>query len=162
MLIYNTNKSIFEIPTRSFEAVCVTTNGIVKNNGDAVMGAGIAKECANLFPDIPRKLGNALTAGGNRVYDLGLVFRHNREFRLYSFPTKSHWKEDSDINLIRKSCVELSMECSRSGIMKCYLPKPGCNNGHLDWESVVKPVISEILDDRFVVIDRESYKRIRR
>jgi len=32
------------------------------------------------------------------------------------------------------------------------LPRPGCSNGGLDWETEVKPVISKILSDRVWVI----------
>jgi hypothetical protein len=36
------NKDIFA-NTREYDAIAVTTNGIVKSNGNLVMGAGIAK-----------------------------------------------------------------------------------------------------------------------
>ena len=37
------------------------------------------------------------------------------------------------------------------GIFKCYLTPPGCGCGNLNYEQLVKPWISMILDDRFVV-----------
>lgn len=41
MRILNTNRNIFDLPANN-SAVCVTTNGIIKQNGYAVMGKGIA------------------------------------------------------------------------------------------------------------------------
>ncbi|MCZ2224447.1 MAG: hypothetical protein LC122_12560 [Chitinophagales bacterium] len=32
------------------DAICITTNGIVKSNQEAVMGAGIALQAAEKFP----------------------------------------------------------------------------------------------------------------
>ena len=37
--------------------LCITTNGEVKINGQAVMGKGIAKEAANRFPELPEAFG---------------------------------------------------------------------------------------------------------
>ena len=40
---------IFTLPQSNTEGVCVTTNGIIKSDGRAVMGAGIAKQANALF-----------------------------------------------------------------------------------------------------------------
>lgn len=39
---------------------------------------------------------------------------------------------------------------------KIVLPVPGCNNGGLSYENEVRPLISSILDDRFVVCRRNE------
>ena len=62
---------IFELPKNRNEAVCITTNGIVKKNGCAVMGAGIAKQANMSFNGLARDLGALLSQYGNRVYDMG-------------------------------------------------------------------------------------------
>lgn len=145
---------IFAIANGANEAVCVTTNGVIKNNGCAVMGAGIAKACAELFPDIPLKLGYNLKNNGNRVYNMGLVQYGNLQYNLITFPTKHHWRDNSDKDLIRLSCKQLKQLCIDEGIQKCYLPQPGCTNGHLDWEVDVEPILHAELDDRFIVVIR--------
>lgn len=65
-MITKYTKNIFD---EQGDAVCVTTNGIVKANGEAVMGAGIAKE-ANRY-NLARELGTRLRAGGNHCYMIG-------------------------------------------------------------------------------------------
>lgn len=53
------------------DAICVTTNGMIKNDGLAVMGAGIAKEADNKYK-IARTLGQKLRETGNHVFDMGV------------------------------------------------------------------------------------------
>lgn len=153
MRTLQTQQSIFDLPMGIRAAVCVTTNGIVKRNGHAVMGAGIAKEANQRF-SCSKTLGCLLLKYGNHVYDLGEAHGDCGTFRLISFPTKNHWKDDSSIDLIRQSAVELTDLCNRIDIQTCYLTPPGCGCGHLDWDTQVKPVLDELLDDRFIIVFR--------
>ena len=146
--------NIFELP-QNREAVCVTTNGIVKDNGDAVMGAGIALE-ANRYFNLAPRLGKYIKQYGNRAFNLGqyqrVTLQETFTFTVFSFPTKHHYKENSDISLICRSAEQLMEMCTKFGITKCYLTPPGCGCGKLNWENTVKPWLSQILDDRFIVV----------
>jgi hypothetical protein len=148
------NYNIFELPQNG-EAICITTNGIVKADGNAVMGAGVALQ-ANKMLKLSGKLGSYITQYGNRAFNLGKYqrnyFSNQATFTVFSLPTKHHWKEDSDITLICKSCEQLVEMCNKFCITRCYLPPPGCGHGNLNYETTVKPWISMILDDRFVVV----------
>lgn len=127
--------------------VCITTNGVIKKDNQLVMGAGIALQAKMRFPNLPYKLANMVLAYGNRVF-------HMDEENLFSFPTKNDWKDKSDIDLIVRSCkqlVEIADNLHLSQPLRVYLPKPGCANGQLSWP-VVNRVISDILDDRFIVV----------
>lgn len=147
------NGDIFDLPQNE-EAICVTTNGIVKANGQAVMGAGIAKEANQLF-HLSDRLGKYLKQYGNRAFNLGSWKRPNGNvFTVFSFPTKHDWKDDSDITLICKSAEQLIQMCDKFGITKCYLPPVGCGCGNLNYQTTVKPWLEQILDDRFVVVFR--------
>ena len=88
MLELKGNYNIFSLPQQG-EAVCVTTNGIVKQNGCAVMGKGIALEADNLF-HVSGKLGQYLQTYGNRPFNLGVAILNGIPFYLFSFPTKHH------------------------------------------------------------------------
>lgn len=156
MQILHTSQNIFDLPVSAAEAVCVTTNGVIKQNGEAVMGAGIAKEANTRF-HLACKLAEYLRKYGNRPFNMG-VFTHEitgNQFAIITFPTKHHWREDSDQMLIKESAINLVKICDKWGIAKCYLPQVGCANGHLDWDSQVQPILGSLLDDRFVVVIRE-------
>ena len=151
---------IFTLP-KNGEAICVTTNGIVKADGHAVMGAGIALQANKRF-QVSARLGSYISQYGNRAFNLGQYKRNgsNEVFTVFSLPTKHHFKDDSDINLIVKSCNQLVEMCDKFGIAKCYLTPPGCGLGNLNYEQLVKPWISQILDDRFVVVDNRTNVKI--
>ena len=135
---------MWDVPT---EIRVITTNGFVKRNGECVMGAGCAKEANERFPGLALKLGRYIKQYGNRCFRLG--------DGLASFPVKHHWKEQADLELIKKSCGELMAMADKFSWNDVLLPRPGCGNGRLTWEEV-KPVISELLDDRVTVIIFEA------
>jgi len=130
-----------------YDALCITTNGTVKNNGECVMGAGIAKTAKEKFPKVPRILGTYIKKYGNRCFIIGKI----NNTHLVSFVVKHNWWENADIKLIKKSCKEVSEMADKFGWNKILLPRPGCGNGKLKWEDV-EPVLQELLDDRFYVI----------
>lgn len=157
-ILYNTS-DIFQLPKRLDEAVCVTTNSMIRKDGHAVMGRGIAKTANDRFR-LSLQLAEYLRKYGNRAFYLGprTDVRTGRTFAIITFPTKQDWKDDSDLELIRTSAEQVVRICDKFGIRTCYLTCPGCANGHLDWESQVKPVIEPILDDRFVIADTSLHK----
>lgn len=150
------------------DAICITTNGYVKKNGDAVMGRGIAKEAVDAYPQLPSWLGNHLRRNGNHVtigsFDYPCTTWETSldtcEQVFFIFPVKPEfgpngemgWKARADIELIERSAKELVELVDEFSYMKTVLvPRPGCGNGGLKWEQV-KPVIEPILDDRFTVV----------
>lgn len=157
MNIIISNKNLFSFPKTEKDAVVVTTNGIVKKDGLAVMGAGIARSARDTFPGIDKQLGYNLTVWGNHAYHMGTYpYRQANgkeiNLRILTMPTKHDWKDKSDIELIKKSCEELMMIAHMLHLNNIYLPAPGCSNGQLDWETQVKPTIETRLDDRFTVV----------
>lgn len=155
------------------DAICITTNGFYKTNGNAVMGRGCALQASELYPDIKVKLGNLLRTKGNHVHYLGTY--DGKE--IVSFPVKpitipfidnsqivSHmrgkflkghivpgWACVANINIIQDSAKELVALTNRYGWTDIVLPRPGCGAGELVWNNV-KPVLEDILDDRFTCI----------
>lgn len=148
-------RDIFALPKALNDAVCVMTNGMVKASGVAVMGAGIAKQASMRFDGLAQDLGMLLSKYGNQAYDMG-SYKDNISgcwMRVVTFPTKRHWRENSDLALIEASAEQLVDICDQGGITRCYLPCPGCENGGLDWESQVQPLLDAVLDDRFIIAD---------
>jgi hypothetical protein len=136
------------------DAKCITTNGFVKNNGEAVMGAGIAKQAKLFYPKLPLAVGLAIQVLGNHV----TPFVVEKDNILFTFPVKHNWWEKADLELIERSASELvewvdEINQVKEVIETVALPRPGCGNGQRDWEEEVKVVIEPILDDRFVVVE---------
>lgn len=128
---------------------CVTTNGYVKNNGNAVMGAGVAAQAKVRYPQLPAILGEKLSKDGNHVWPL--LDLADQTSVIFSFPVKYKWYETADLDLIKQSAEELVIltDIYEAGIV--LLPLPGCGNGRLTWTEV-KPHLDPILDDRFWLI----------
>ncbi len=123
---------------------CITTNGAIRINRRAIMGAGIAQQARSRFPELEVTLGKLIIEHGNHVHLIG----HN----LISFPTKVHWNLNSDLDLILRSARELvALVNSLPGAKRILMTRPGCGMGKLSWP-VVKQSIAPLLDDRFVVV----------
>ena len=133
------------------DAICVTTNGIVKANGELVMGKGIALEAKLKFPSLPKIIGDKIKLLGHKLHYISTLQTTTKPIFIVAFPTKFNYKDSSDINLIKKSCTELVEFCNEMKLKKIYLPRPGCGNGGLNWEDVKKE-ISLLLDDRFIIV----------
>lgn len=132
-----------------FDVLCITTNGQIDKNNELVMGKGIALTCKTKYPQIPGLLAQYVIQYGNRVFNLGKDGVTG--VRLASFPTKNHWRDKSDINLIKSSAIQLVEMANANGWTKVLLTRPGCGCGQLDWNHV-RQVLSNIFDDRFYII----------
>lgn len=128
---------------------CITTNGMVKSSGKAVMGGGVAKEAVDRFPNCDVKLGDLIKLHGN----ISQIFYQDDETVLIAFPTKKHWKDKSCIELIKESSLQLKVLMDFYSYGTVYLPRPGCGLGGLNWE-FVKKEIDCILDDRVVIVSK--------
>lgn len=139
------NKNIFTSPGE-YDAIAVTTNGIVKSNGNLVMGAGIAKQFAIRYPELPSILGKKVKHYGNIPF---LV--KTKGVSILSFPTKNHYSEKSDLDLIIKSAKKIKILADKFFWTKIAIPAPGVGLGGLSWKLDVHPALKEILDDRFII-----------
>lgn len=137
--------------------ICITTNGARRKDGCAVMGRGCALQAAAKYPTFPRLLGDKLKDGGNIVH-------YFRAFNIFTFPVKHRWKESADLGLIAASTRALNdyigsmnailglLPTDNERWSKIYLPRPGCGNGHQQWDTV-RPILARVLDDRFHVVE---------
>lgn len=140
--------NLFEITA---DVICITTNGIVKKNGEAVMGAGIALELRNRAPLFPKIFGDKLKKDGNHV-SMFLVTQINGR-KVVTFPVKHHFKDEACLELIERSCKELVDLVDKFEFDQICLPKPGCGAGKLNWKTQVKPICEKYFDDRFFIVD---------
>jgi hypothetical protein len=129
--------------------ICVTVNGIIKRNGALVMGAGFAKQVRDRCRGIDKYFGNGVRCIGN-VPQIYTPLSGNQ--CIISLPTKHHWKDKSDLELIVQSVTHIVELMQPHDTIA--LTRPGCALGGLDWETEVKPAIKPLLDDRFTVYYR--------
>jgi hypothetical protein len=144
-------------------AICITTNGFVKKNGEAVMGRGCAAEANRKWPGLAAEFGKQIKENGNIVQLIvGPHCTSNGE-AILSFPVKpAHivydgynvvrhmakrfkvgdrvpgWAAKADKQLIVQSATELQFMADHMKWKCMVLPRPGCG--------------AEILDDRFYSI----------
>lgn len=154
MHIMNHIADIFMLPQKPTDAVVITTNGIVKSDGLAVMGKGIAKIADQKF-ELAKQLGDYINQYGNRSFFMGVKTdsQTGHKMRVITFPTKHNWRDNSNLNLIRLSAEQLVSTCDKFNVTTCYMTQPGCANGGLNFETQVRPILESILDDRFIVTD---------
>lgn len=156
------------------DAICITTNGFVKRNGEAVMGRGCASAAKKKFPNIASELGKNLMTVGN----LPTLIISTSDYGVFSFPVKkesalcksnksnvvAHMKESflsqqsvpgwalkAEKELIVHSAEGMMEWADKLNLKSIVIPRPGCGAGELAWEDV-GPMLSKVLDDRFFAI----------
>ena len=152
------------------DATAITTNGFVKKDGSCVMGRGCALQASKQVAGLAQHLGNLITLNGNNVQVI------NDSPLFISIPVKpSHaisngdnavqhmrnkfrigqripgWACKASPELIVSSAHQLRKLTDDMGWQKIAIPRPGCGAGELSWIEI-KPLLSEILDDRFLSV----------
>ena len=127
------------------DAVCITTNGYVKSNGQAVMGKGCAKQAAEYFPDLPKLLGDRITKNGNVVN----LLRHYQGVAILSFPVKPITREcrNPDEDIVSHMCCNFTIgqdipgwACTASlSLIKTSAEQLVKIVDHNKWETVLIP-----------------------
>lgn len=146
------------LPPKSFkfDALCCTTNTMVKKDGTLVMGAGIARIFADEWDWLPKEWGQVINQRDDSRKEDIIITPLSMSMYLVAFPTKRHWKEDSQLDLIEASLKSLVLAANFMNWRHVLLPRPGCLNGGLSWEKQVQPLCTKYLDDRFTVISKED------
>lgn len=159
--------------TQEADAICITTNGFVKTNGECVMGRGCAKQLAQTYPKVARILGGLIKENGNITQ---IMNPKHQGTKVIAFPVKpvsekftganvvahmsskyrlgdvvAGWACKASMSIIERSARQLVQLADEHKWQKIVLPRAGCGAGELDWQDV-RQVLSSILDDRFYVI----------
>ena len=130
-----------------FDSKCQTLVNTVNCKG--VMGAGIAKQFKQLYPDMFDEYKLAckkyeLNKGGDLwVYNYIDLYKPKK---ILCFATKESWQYPSKIEWIERGLKIFVNTYKAFGITSIAFPKLGCTNGKLDWETQVKPLMIKYLD----------------
>ncbi|MGL5402417.1 MAG: macro domain-containing protein [Acinetobacter sp.] len=130
-----------------------------------VMGAGVAllfkKKYPEMFKQYKKDCDNKIISPGNpTVWEEGDMF--DKKTYIINFPTKIHWRNDSEYSYVEDGLKWLSEYLSKHKNNTVTLPALGCGHGGLDW-NIVKSLIEKYLansENEILVFEPSSSKKI--
>ncbi len=116
-------------------------------NTVGIMGKGIALQFKLAYPDMYKKYvsdckQNRVELQKMHVYRLDAIMR---PYYIINFPTKAHWKSNSQLADIEGGLHDLARVIDEYGITSIAIPPLGCGLGGLQWSQVL-PLITRILE----------------
>lgn len=112
-------------------------------NTVGVMGKGIASDFKRIYPKMFEEYKALCDA---KKFDIGELFLYKTQNKwILNFPTKKHWKSPSKLEYIEKGLIGLINKANELKLNDIAMPKLGCGNGGLDWETQVKPLVEKYL-----------------
>lgn len=153
------------------DAICITTNCSISEDGTNPMGAGCAGSARRRWCHLPTQYANLLKTSGAVPVILGVEWRDSPGFvhslasdppleypdhtYIIAYPTMYSIGEPADLKLVVRSAILLSEMADNHRWNRVVIPRPGSGLGGLDWETEVKPALEPILNDRFVLIHKD-------
>lgn len=117
-----------------------------------VMGNGLALYMKLRYPSLFAKYRNAISKGELVSGMLRLVTVEDGR-RVLLFPTKHHFSEDSDPQLIEAGLRKLFNNYQTVGITGLAFPMVGCGKGNLSYDSTVKPLFDRYLGPMSIPVE---------
>lgn len=137
--------------------VVIPTNLGWNKQKENIMGAGLALQAREIFPELPVKYGKFLME--NPVHHGVVLYK---DYNIICFPTKKRnteqpwlsWQQKSDLELIEKGCVNLA-EITKNINKTIAIPMVGCGCGELHPNDVRK-ILDKYLDDKKFILVRRT------
>jgi len=144
MANYSKGNMFNELTKPGNKIFCLTTNNVIKKNGNLVMGAGVALEGANYFVNLPTLAGKLIRKYNveNENYFFLLLFNESWDIKYGNrtgiglLQTKRHYKDNSSISLISNSVEHLNIAAERSKDFKFHSAMPGVGLGNAPYDIV--------------------------
>ena len=115
---------------------------VITVNCEGVMGAGIALDAKNRWPEIYDLYSKRCELNDFHIGDIMWANSESRQVAL--FPSKKLWRAPSKLSYLSDGLDTLRTDLDQKSITSIALPHLGCSNGGLTW-SEVKPLIVEKL-----------------
>lgn len=162
-------------------AICIPTNGYIQRNGNGVLGAGLALEAKNMYPELSYNLGDHLKHQGNIV---GWIL--NKPIHIFSIPVKPSFLKlnsidqkdqliqsvknqyslgdivpgfhcKADLSLIEESLIGLVSLLKYSGLPNAFIPLLGCGLGGLSAKKDLFPLLEKLnLPDSITLVYKKE------
>lgn len=139
MLLDPSSSNLFDTP----QAALVNPVNCV-----GAMGKGLALEFKTRFPQNFKAYRTACLAHqSNPAALLGTLITPTFEKGqwIINLPTKLHFKNPSRLIWIISACKALDQFCQANQISRCAIPALGSGLGGLDWDTQVKPMLTQVL-----------------
>lgn len=136
---------------------------LITVNCVGAMGKGVALDCKKRYPEclqfyldhykfsywspFPYDIYLERTVRLLKTFDIEDGAR-----KLLMFPTKKHWRNDSELEWIEDNLLTLADNYQKMGITSLAMPPLGCGNGGLSREQVF-PLIRSVLKDLPIPIE---------
>ena len=145
-MITYTKGNIFDAKKLREDGYLILVNPV---NIGGVMGAGLAKQFKDRYPDMFKKYKEMCYKGELEIGQPTVI--HVSGCGVMLFPTKRHWSEPSELEFIEEGLAQIAHDYAGNPMNTFAFPKIGCGLGGLDWKDV-KPMIENYLDGQDVVI----------
>lgn len=136
-----------------FDTKCQTIVNTVNCVG--VMGKGIALEMKNRYPDMFDKYKSFCD---KKLIEIGKLWLYKNDDNkwILNFPTKIHWKNNSEYEYIEKGMQKFVETYKEKNITSIAFPMLGCSNGGLDKDTVLNIMVKHLIKCDNLII--EIYK----
>ena len=119
-----------------------SANATIKNNGELVMGAGLAKQVKDTYTELPLLFGKYIQSVTRSGGFYGTVIPITEQLDhplIIPFQVKYNWWEKANLELIKKSARTLDFMLLRIFNDKCIINMnfPGIGNGGLHKPEVI-------------------------
>ena len=134
------NSANGDILTKDVDAVVNTVNTV------GVMGKGLALQFKRRYPENFKAYKKACQDGEVQIGRMFVTETHELTGPrlIVNFPTKKHWRADSQIDYIRAGLQDLVRVIGEHRIKSIAIPPLGAGNGGLDWTKV-RPLVEAAL-----------------
>jgi hypothetical protein len=122
LLYREKHQDLFKVSTDYALAHCISA--------DCAMGAGIAKQFVQRFPDMKPAL-------LSRTREIGTAVLHRENKRnIFNLITKKFYYHKPKYINLEKSLIDMKKQCLRENIPKIAMPMIGSGLDRLDWKKV--------------------------
>ena len=108
------------------------------------MGAGLAKQCADRFPEVVDMYKVGCHSGLHSVAAT-LFIQRRKEPHVICFATKHDWRNPSKIEYIEWGLKDIVANYRKWKVKSIAIPKLGCGLGGLDYQTQVRPLLIKYL-----------------
>jgi O-acetyl-ADP-ribose deacetylase (regulator of RNase III) len=108
-----------------------------------VMGKGLALEFKRRFPSMYTVYRKLCLADDFKVGQIVFYTDMDSGKRICLFPTKSHWRDKSTVDLIELGFQRFIEYAPQAKVTRVAFPKVGCGLGGLDFDLQVRPLFEK-------------------